>query len=121
MMIKKKAAFSEYRDLEQSYMQLNHCLKKFHQIRAKVSQQLAERAESPKKSRETESILHNLFPQGVAGVNQEAEKDLKKIVSLFKQFVELHADFVLFKQLEVRLKQLNAQAPVEIPSGKTKR
>ncbi|ECG2559284.1 SPI-2 type III secretion system chaperone SseA [Salmonella enterica subsp. enterica serovar Saintpaul] len=112
MMIKKKAAFSEYRDLEQSYMQLNlqlnHCLKKFHQIRAKVSQQLAERAESPKKSRETESILHNLFPQGVAGVNQEAEKDLKKIVSLFKQ-------------LEVRLKQLNAQAPVEIPSGKTKR
>ncbi|KAF0788845.1 hypothetical protein L246_02560, partial [Salmonella enterica subsp. enterica serovar Worthington str. BCH-5715] len=81
---------------------------KFHQIRAKVSQQLAERAESPKKSRETESILHNLFPQGVAGVNQEAEKDLKKIVSLFKQ-------------LEVRLKQLNAQAPVEIPSGKTKR
>lgn len=89
-------------------MQLNHCLKKFHQIRAKVSQQLAERAESPKKSRETESILHNLFPQGVAGVNQEAEKDLKKIVSLFKQ-------------LEVRLKQLNAQAPVEIPSGKTKR
>ncbi|EBU7376360.1 type III secretion system chaperone SseA, partial [Salmonella enterica subsp. enterica serovar Give] len=24
-------------------------------------------------------------------------------------------------QLEVRLKQLNAQAPVEIPSGKTKR
>ncbi|EAA3124751.1 SPI-2 type III secretion system chaperone SseA, partial [Salmonella enterica subsp. enterica] len=77
-------------------------------IRAKVSQQLAERAESPKKSRETESILHNLFPQGVAGVNQEAEKDLKKIVSLFKQ-------------LEVRLKQLNAQAPVEIPSGKTKR
>lgn len=26
-MIKKKAAFSEYRDLEQSYMQLNHCLK----------------------------------------------------------------------------------------------
>lgn len=111
-MIKKKAAFSEYRDLEQSYMQLNlqlnHCLKKFHQIRAKVSQQLAERAESPKKSRETESILHNLFPQGVAGVNQEAEKDLKKIVSLFKQ-------------LEVRLKQLNAQAPVEIPSGKTKR
>lgn len=27
-MIKKKAAFSEYRDLEQSYMQLNHCLKK---------------------------------------------------------------------------------------------
>ncbi|EBM4158258.1 type III secretion system chaperone SseA, partial [Salmonella enterica] len=25
MMIKKKAAFSEYRDLEQSYMQLNHC------------------------------------------------------------------------------------------------
>ncbi|EIC0697164.1 type III secretion system chaperone SseA, partial [Salmonella enterica subsp. enterica] len=25
------------------------------------------------------------------------------------------------KQLEVRLKQLNAQAPVEIPSGKTKR
>ncbi|EMF5542986.1 SPI-2 type III secretion system chaperone SseA, partial [Salmonella enterica] len=88
--------------------QLNHCLKKFHQIRAKVSQQLAERAESPKKSRETESILHNLFPQGVAGVNQEAEKDLKKIVSLFKQ-------------LEVRLKQLNAQAPVEIPSGKTKR
>ncbi|EHW4046892.1 SPI-2 type III secretion system chaperone SseA, partial [Salmonella enterica] len=80
----------------------------FHQIRAKVSQQLAERAESPKKSRETESILHNLFPQGVAGVNQEAEKDLKKIVSLFKQ-------------LEVRLKQLNAQAPVEIPSGKTKR
>ncbi|EAQ8620399.1 SPI-2 type III secretion system chaperone SseA, partial [Salmonella enterica] len=85
-----------------------HCLKKFHQIRAKVSQQLAERAESPKKSRETESILHNLFPQGVAGVNQEAEKDLKKIVSLFKQ-------------LEVRLKQLNAQAPVEIPSGKTKR
>ncbi|EDG8446877.1 SPI-2 type III secretion system chaperone SseA, partial [Salmonella enterica subsp. enterica serovar Kentucky] len=84
------------------------CLKKFHQIRAKVSQQLAERAESPKKSRETESILHNLFPQGVAGVNQEAEKDLKKIVSLFKQ-------------LEVRLKQLNAQAPVEIPSGKTKR
>lgn len=102
-MIKKKAAFSEYRDLEQSYMQLNHSLKKFHQIRAKVSQQLAER-----KSRETESILHNLFPQGVAGVNQEAEKDLKKIVSLFKQ-------------LEVRLKQLNAQAPVEIPSGKTKR
>lgn len=89
-------------------MQLNHCLKKYHQIRAKVSQQLAERAESPKKSRETESILHNLFPQGVAGVNQEAEKDLKKIVSLFKQ-------------LEVRLKQLNAQAPVEIPSGKTKR
>ncbi|EHF7178409.1 SPI-2 type III secretion system chaperone SseA, partial [Salmonella enterica] len=87
---------------------LNHCLKKFHQIRAKVSQQLAESAESPKKSRETESILHNLFPQGVAGVNQEAEKDLKKIVSLFKQ-------------LEVRLKQLNAQAPVEIPSGKTKR
>ncbi|EBL6763200.1 SPI-2 type III secretion system chaperone SseA, partial [Salmonella enterica] len=77
-------------------------------IRAKVSQQLAERAESPKKSSETESILHNLFPQGVAGVNQEAEKDLKKIVSLFKQ-------------LEVRLKQLNAQAPVEIPSGKTKR
>ncbi|EJI75903.1 type III secretion system chaperone SseA [Salmonella enterica subsp. enterica serovar Newport str. WA_14900] len=73
-----------------------------------MSQQLAERAESPKKSRETESILHNLFPQGVAGVNQEAEKDLKKIVSLFKQ-------------LEVRLKQLNAQAPVEIPSGKTKR
>ncbi|APZ57182.1 SPI-2 type III secretion system chaperone SseA [Salmonella enterica subsp. enterica serovar Bergen] len=108
MMIKKKAAFSEYRDLEQSYKQLNHCLKKFHQIRAKVSQQLAERAGSPKKSRETESILHNLFPQGVAGVNQEAEKDLKKIVSLFKQ-------------LEVRLKQLNAQAPVEIPSGKTKR
>lgn len=106
-MIKKKAAFSEYRDLEQSYMQLNHCLKKFHQIRAKVSQQLAESAESPKKSRETESILHNLFPQGVAGVNQEAEKDLKKIVSLFKQ-------------LEVRLKQLNAQAPVEIPSGKQK-
>lgn len=72
-----------------------------------MSQQLAERAESPKKSRETESILHNLFPQGVAGVNQEAEKDLKKIVSLFKQ-------------LEVRLKQLNAQAPVEIPSGKQK-
>ncbi len=108
-MIKKKAAVSEYRDLEQSYMQLNHCLKKFHQIRAKVSQQLSERAESPpKKSRETESILHNLFPQGVAGVNQEAEKDLKKIVSLFKQ-------------LEVRLQQLNAQAPVEIPSGKTKR
>ncbi|TGD30338.1 SPI-2 type III secretion system chaperone SseA, partial [Salmonella enterica subsp. enterica serovar Poona] len=27
----------------------------------------------------------------------------------------------LFKQLEVRLKQLNAQAPEEIPSGKTKR
>lgn len=53
-------------------------------------------------------ILHNLFPQGVAGVNQEAEKDLKKIVSLFKQ-------------LEVRLQQLNAQSPVEIPSGKTKR
>ncbi|ECJ2391362.1 type III secretion system chaperone SseA, partial [Salmonella enterica subsp. salamae] len=26
MMIKKKAAFSEYRDLEQSYMQLNHYL-----------------------------------------------------------------------------------------------
>ncbi len=107
-MIKKKAAFSEYRDLEQSYMQLNHYLKKFHQIRAKVSQQLSERAESPKKSRETDTILHNLFPQGVAGVNQEAEKDLKKIVSLFKQ-------------LEVRLQQLNAQSPVEIPSGKTKR
>ncbi|VFS71945.1 pathogenicity island protein [Salmonella enterica subsp. diarizonae] len=28
MMIKKKAAFSEYRDLEQSFMQLNHYLKK---------------------------------------------------------------------------------------------
>ncbi len=27
--MKKKAAFSEYRDLEQSYMQLNHCLKNF--------------------------------------------------------------------------------------------
>lgn len=107
-MIKKKATISEYRDLEQSYMQLNHYLKKFNQIRAKVSQQLSERAENPKKSRETDMILHNLFPQGVAGVNQEAEKDLKKIVSLFKQ-------------LEVRLQQLNAQSPVEIPSGKTKR
>ncbi|ECJ5871782.1 type III secretion system chaperone SseA [Salmonella enterica subsp. salamae] len=107
-MIKKKAAVSEYRDLEKSYMQLNHYLKKFQQIRAKVSQQLSERAENPKKSRETDTILHNLFPQGVAGVNQEAEKDLKKIVSLFKQ-------------LEVRLQQLNAQSPVEIPSGKTKR
>lgn len=73
-----------------------------------MSQQLSERAENPKKSRETDTILHNLFPQGVAGVNQEAEKDLKKIVSLFKQ-------------LEVRLQQLNAQSPVEIPSGKTKR
>ncbi|EEM2501402.1 TPA: type III secretion system chaperone SseA [Salmonella enterica subsp. indica] len=107
MMIKKKAAFSEYRDLEQSYMQLNHYLKKIHQIRAKVSQQLSERSESLKKSRETDTILHNLFPQGVAGVNQEAEKDLKKIVSLFKQ-------------LEARLQQLNAQSPVDIPSGKTK-
>lgn len=108
-MLKKKVAFSdEYRDLEQSYMQLNHYLKKFHQIRAKVSQQLSERAQCSKKNRETDTILDNLFPQGVAGVNQEAEKDLKKIVSLFKQ-------------LEVRLKQLNAQAPVEIPSGKTKR
>lgn len=28
-MIKKKAAVSEYRDLEQSYMQLNHYLKNF--------------------------------------------------------------------------------------------
>lgn len=53
-MIKKKAAFSEYRDLEQSYMQLNHCLKKFHQIRAKVSQQLAERARAPKRARDEE-------------------------------------------------------------------
>ncbi|EAW1146525.1 type III secretion system chaperone SseA [Salmonella enterica] len=108
MMIKKKTAFSEYRDLEQSYMQLNRYLKKFHQIRAKVSQQLSDRAESPKKSRETDAILNNLFPQGVAGVNQEAERDLKKIVNLFKQ-------------LEVRLQQLNAQPPMEIPSGKTKR
>lgn len=66
------------------------------------------KGQEPQKEQETKSILHNLFPQGVAGVNQEAEKDLKKIVSLFKQ-------------LEVRLKQLNAQAPVEIPSGKTKR
>ncbi|EAU5288685.1 type III secretion system chaperone SseA [Salmonella enterica] len=104
MMIKKKTAFSEYRDLEQSYMQLNRYLKKFHQIRAKVSQQLSERAES----RETDAILNNLFPQGVAGVNQEAERDLKKIVNLFKQ-------------LEARLQQLNAQPPMEIPSGKTKR
>lgn len=48
-MIKKKAAFSEYRDLEQSFMQLNHYLKKFNQIRAKVSQQLSERAQYPKK------------------------------------------------------------------------
>ncbi|EKT8931001.1 type III secretion system chaperone SseA [Salmonella enterica] len=108
MMIKKKTVFSEYRDLEQSCMQLNCYLKKFHQIRAKVSQQLSERAESPKKSRETDAIFDNLFPQGVAGVNREAERDLKKIVSLFKQ-------------LEARLQQLNAQPPMEIPSGKTKR
>lgn len=49
-MLKKKVVFSdEYRDLEQSYMQLNHYLKKFHQIRAKVSQQISERAQCSKK------------------------------------------------------------------------
>ncbi|ASG88163.1 type III secretion system chaperone SseA [Salmonella enterica subsp. salamae] len=108
MMIKKKAAFSEYRDLEQSYIQLNHYLKKFNQIRAKVSQQLSERAQYSKKNSETDPIFDNLFPQGVTGVNQEAERDLKKIVNLFKQ-------------LEARLQQLNAQSLVEIPPGKTKR
>lgn len=115
-MLKKKVAFSdEYRDLEQSYMQLNHYLKKFHQIRAKVSQQLSERAQCSKKNREPDTILDNLFPQGVAGVNREAESDLKKIVNMFKQ-------------LEARLQQLNiqstvdnTQSTVEIPSGKTKR
>lgn len=107
-MIKKKAVFSEYRDLEQSYMQLTHYLKKFHQIRSKVSQQLSERAQCSKKNRETDIILNNLFPQGIAGVNQEAERDLKKIVNLFKQ-------------LEVRLQQLNTQSTIEIPLGKTKR
>ncbi|EOH0855771.1 type III secretion system chaperone SseA [Salmonella enterica subsp. enterica serovar 50:k:e,n,x,z15] len=108
MMIKKKAAFSECRDLEQSFMQLNHYLKKFNQIRAKVSQQLSERAQYPKKNSETDPILDKLFPQGVTGVNQEAERDLKKIVTLFKQ-------------LEARLQQLNTQSLVEIPPGKTKR
>ncbi|ELM4370889.1 type III secretion system chaperone SseA [Salmonella enterica] len=115
-MLKKKVVLSdEYRDLEQSYMQLNHYLKKFHQIRAKVSQQLSERAQCSKKNRETDTILDNLFPQGVAGVNQEAERDLRKIVNLFKQ-------------LEARLQQLNTQSTVdntqstvEVPSGKTKR
>ncbi|EEL2473418.1 type III secretion system chaperone SseA, partial [Salmonella enterica] len=53
-------------------------------------------------------ILDKLFPQGVTGVNQEAERDLKKIVTLFKQ-------------LEARLQQLNTQSLVEIPPGKTKR
>ncbi|EBA3345214.1 type III secretion system chaperone SseA, partial [Salmonella enterica] len=64
---------------------------------------------------EPDTILDNLFPQGVAGVNREAERDLKKIVNMFKQ-------------LEARLQQLNTQSTVdntqstvEIPSGKTKR
>ncbi len=60
-MIKKKTVFSEYRDLEQSYMQLNHYLKKFHQIRAKVSQQLSERAESPKKAEKQMLFLTTYF------------------------------------------------------------
>lgn len=116
-MLKKKLS-DEYRDLEQSYMQLNHYLKKFHQIRAKVSQQISERAERAqcsKKNREPDTILDTLFPQGVAGVNREAERDLKKIVNMFKQ-------------LEARLQQLNTQSTVdntqstvEVPSGKTKR
>lgn len=67
-MIKKKAAFSEYRDLEQSYMQLNHCLKKFHQIRAKVSQQLAERAESPKKSKRRRVFFIIYFHKALPGL-----------------------------------------------------
>ncbi|EKY1891489.1 type III secretion system chaperone SseA [Salmonella enterica subsp. arizonae serovar 35:z4,z32:-] len=115
-MLKKKVVLSdEYRDLEQSYMQLNHYLKKFHQIRAKVSQQISERAQCSKKNREPDTILDNLFPQGVAGVNREAERDLKKIVNMFKQ-------------LEARLQQLNTQSTVdntqstvEIPSAKTKK
>lgn len=67
-MIKKKAAFSEYRDLEQSYMQLNHCLKKFHQIRAKVSQQLAERAESPKRAERQRVFFIIYFHKALPGL-----------------------------------------------------
>lgn len=107
-MIKKKDVFSGYRDLEQSYMQLNHYLQKFQKIRVKVAQQLSERTQSPGKNRKPDPLLENLFPQGVAGVHQEAERDLKKIVNLFKQ-------------LEARLQQLKSQPVSEITPDKTKR
>lgn len=73
-MIKKKAAFSEYRDLEQSYMQLNHCLKKFHQIRAKVSQQLAERAESPKKAARQRVFFITYFHKALPGLTRRPRR-----------------------------------------------
>ncbi len=69
-MIKRKAAFSEYRDLEQSYASAakSLALKNFTKIQAKVeSNSLPERAKSPKTKETGGSILHNLFPQkGVA-------------------------------------------------------
>ncbi len=72
-MIKKKAAFSEYRDLEQSYMQLNHCLKKFHQIRAKVSQQLAEGA-APKKAARQRVFFITYFHKALPGLTRRPRR-----------------------------------------------
>lgn len=69
-MIKKKAAFSEYRDLEQSFMQLNHYLKKFNQIRAKVSQQLSERAQYPKKTVRQILSLISYFHKALPGLTR---------------------------------------------------
>ncbi len=78
VMIKKKAAFSEYRDLERSYMQRNHCLK-ISPNPGWVGQQLAERAERPQKSRRRRYSSHDLlFPQGVAGVNEGRPEGFKE-------------------------------------------
>lgn len=68
-MLKKKVVLSdEYRDLEQSYMQLNHYLKKFHQIRAKVSQQISERAQCSKKTESQILFLITYFHKALPGL-----------------------------------------------------